>query len=33
MIFYMATRYEGEYNATEEITEIDLEIMDFIPAE
>lgn len=33
MIFYMATRYEGEYNATEGIMEIDLEIMDFIPAD
>jgi endonuclease I len=31
MIFYMATRYEGEYNSTAGVTEVDLEIMDFIP--
>ena len=33
MIFYMATRYEGEYNSVEGITEIDLEIVDYIPAD
>ncbi|PLX09636.1 MAG: hypothetical protein C0596_01045 [Marinilabiliales bacterium] len=33
MIFYMATRYEGEYNAISNITEPDLEIMDYIPAD
>ena len=33
MIFYMATRYEGAYNATAGVTEPDLEIVDFLPAD
>ncbi|NOZ35666.1 MAG: T9SS type A sorting domain-containing protein [Chlorobi bacterium] len=33
MIFYMATRYEGAYNTTAGVTEPDLEILDFLPAD
>ncbi|MBI9067934.1 MAG: endonuclease [Salinivirgaceae bacterium] len=33
MIFYMATRYEGEYNVAADVQEIDLEVIDYLPAD
>ncbi|MBE9468039.1 MAG: endonuclease [Bacteroidetes bacterium] len=33
MIFYMATRYEGEWNATAGVNEPDLEAIDYLPAD